>query len=106
MAVIAQTKDRWGRTVALTEEDWEHVLEGHPELVHERAFVLATIAYPDFVVCDATHANRENFYPIIDWKPDGTPRRFFKVCVEYVSAGGRVITAFRSRDRKRGETQL
>jgi hypothetical protein len=104
-SVIGQVDDRWGRTVQLATTDWDHVIDRDPELVTERAQILATISFPDIVTQDADHGDRENFYRVIEWSIVGKPRRYLKVCVQYEASGGKIVTAVRSPRIKRAETQ-
>ena len=38
-----EIQDRYGNTIYLTDERWEHVLENHPELDRNRAEVISTV---------------------------------------------------------------
>jgi hypothetical protein len=38
-----------GVTVRLTDERWQHIVTGHPEMAHERATVLQTLEDPNII---------------------------------------------------------
>ncbi len=40
---MKQITDRWGNRIALTDERWRHIVEGHPELEDFQDEVLDTI---------------------------------------------------------------
>ena len=40
---MEQVTDRWGNRIGLTDERWQHIIEGHPELEEFQNEVLETI---------------------------------------------------------------
>jgi hypothetical protein len=40
-------------------------------MVVERSLMMATVAFPDFVMRDALHGDRENFYRVVEWSENG-----------------------------------
>lgn len=48
MPLIASAKS--GLTIRLTEERWQHITEGHPELVHLQTEIIQTIEDPDKIL--------------------------------------------------------
>jgi hypothetical protein len=105
MAEIAQTTDPWGRPIVLTEERWSHIIFRHEELSERQLDILAALERPDRVMRDAGHGPRENYYQIIA-DPQADKPLYMKVCVEFDTSGGTIITAFMHRGIPRGEQQL
>jgi hypothetical protein len=105
VAVIAAARDRFGRKVILTNAAWRHILDGHADLATRRGELLRTLGAPDVVRQDAQDRNRRNYYRVVaDW---GTPRPLYvKVCVEFGSFGGTIITAHMTRRPKPAEVPL
>jgi hypothetical protein len=48
MPLIASAKS--GLTIRLTEERWQHITEGHPELAHLKSEVMQAIENPDKIL--------------------------------------------------------
>jgi hypothetical protein len=48
MPLIASTKN--GLTIRLTEERWQHITAGHPELLNLQSEILQTIENPDKIL--------------------------------------------------------
>src|SRR5215203_4264725 len=80
------------RIVTLSEEAWEHIVQGHPELARYEYLVSATISHPDDRV-DDVRLDRHRFFT----QGDG-PSEYFCVVVEHIGEVGDVITAFGHRD--------
>jgi hypothetical protein len=91
-AAAATVVDPDGRAVALTEERWAHITDGHPELAHFRDEVLETVRAPDKRLAGPTPGEAW-FY-----KQSVGPSRWLKVVVRYESIErGWIVTAFARR---------
>jgi hypothetical protein len=89
---IATVLDPDGRSVALSEERWTHIIDGHPELRSFRDGVLEAVQAPSRRLPGRT-LGEEWFY-----KAGAGPSRWLKVVVRYdASDGGRIVTAFARR---------
>lgn len=89
-------KDPLGREVRLTEDRYQfHILLEHPELSNVNQIVEA-IASPTTIAQDAVVLQRLVYYRTYQTQP----QRWMKVVVER----GEVITAYRVRRLKKGET--
>lgn len=47
MTVIAAVTDPDGRRVALTQEGWDHILDGHTDMVGRQNLVMKAVSSPD-----------------------------------------------------------
>lgn len=92
MSYIATATDPDGRIVSLSGERWEHILEGHPELLALQAAVMAAVAVPARRVAAPRWPGEEWFYA-----RDIGPSRWLKVVVLYEQGAGRILTAFPRR---------
>ena len=106
MAVIWETVDRLGRTVVLTDEAWQHILESHGEFAPQPPDVLAGIALADLVRRDRNFVRRA-----IHYRNTGPGRRRLRVVVNYrpheiLGWSGEVVTAYFTGRRYRNEVQL
>lgn len=89
-------KDPLGRGVRLTEDRYQfHILLEHPELSNVNQIAEA-IASPTIIAQDAVVLQRLVYYRTYQTQP----QRWMKVVVER----GEVITAYRVRRLKKGET--
>jgi hypothetical protein len=101
--------DVFGRQVVLSSERWEnHILRLHPEMSELFVLIEQVLSAPDLVMIDRDDPNRESYYLLGVAGRD--LNRHVKVCVEFPSGGsghqpiGSVVTAYISRDIKKGET--
>jgi hypothetical protein len=83
-----------GRLVSLSQDAWEHILLGHPELHRYESLVMATISHPHDRE-DDVRPERERYYT----EGEG-PTRYLCVVVEYIGREGDVITAFGHRNER------
>lgn len=84
-------RDSAGRTVVLTEERWEHILDGHP-IVDGHDLALETTVERCDVVCDGSRG------AVRIYGRNLGPSRWFVVVVAYASDGtGKVLTAYPSK---------
>lgn len=89
-------KDPLGREVRLTEDRYQfHILLEHPDLSNVNQ-IAETIASPTIIAQDAVVLQRLVYYRTYQTQP----QRWMKVVVER----GEVITAYRVRRLKKGET--
>lgn len=89
-------KDPLGQEVRLTENcDQGHILLEHPELSDVNQIAEA-VESPDFIAQDAVDPRRLVYYRTYQ----AEPQRWIKVVVEQ----GEVVTAYRVRRLKKGET--
>jgi hypothetical protein len=89
---IATVLDPDGRSVALTEERWAHIIDGHPELRRFRESVLEAVQAPSRRL-PGRSLGEEWFY-----KAGAGPSRWLKVVVRYdANDRGRIVTAFARR---------
>ena len=89
-------KDPLGQEVRLTENCYKfHILLEHPELSDVNQIAEA-IESPDFIAQDAVNPQRLVYYRTYQ----AQPQRWIKVVVEQ----GEVVTAYRVRRLKKGET--
>jgi hypothetical protein len=89
---IATVLDPDGRSVALSEERWAHIIDGHPELRSFRESVLEAVQAPSRRL-PGRSLGEEWFY-----RAGGGPSRWLKVVVRYdASDSGRIVTAFARR---------
>ena len=88
------TVDPDGRTVILTEERWQHIEEGHPELTDFRELVLRAVSEPMRRVRRANRRGNEEWFYLATFRPS----RWLKVVVVFDTLGvGRIMTAFPRR---------
>lgn len=90
-SVLASTLDPDGRPVDLTEERWQHIVAGHPELRPHLQSVMAAVRNPDRRMAGRSAAE-EWFY-----LEGAGPSRWLKVVVHFESGRGRIVTAFARR---------
>jgi hypothetical protein len=75
----------------LTDERWQHICNGHPELAPRQRHVMAAVSNPDH--------RRAGRWPDEAWFYLATtyPSQWLKVVVRYEQGRGRIITAFPRR---------
>lgn len=85
--LIATMTDPKGRTVWLTQERWEHILEGHPELARHLEGLKRCVEL-------AENRTRGN-YPDVEklWARNIGPAKWFTVVVRYEGRIGTIRTA-------------
>jgi hypothetical protein len=85
--LIATMTDPKGRTVLLTQERWEHILEGHPELARHLGTLKKCVEL-------AESRTRGNF-PDVEklWARNIGPAKWFTVVVRYEGRIGTIRTA-------------
>jgi hypothetical protein len=95
-AYLFTVRDPLGQEVRLTESCYQlHILLEHPEL-SDISHIADTTASPDFITQDAVDPQRLVYYRTYQVQP----QRWLKVVVEQ----GEVVTAYRVRRLKQGET--
>ena len=111
MAVHFECLDYEGVPVSCDADVWRmHVLQEHPELEEHASVVQQAIRKPLLVYQDRDYPNRKLFYLTFSLSLSSR-RRHAKVVVEYHreqdgTVKGRVITAFPSRNVRRGDRLL
>ena len=88
MTVRAAVDDPDGRTVELTDERWEHIVERHPEIEALDQTVLQAVEAPDRRLPGRV-ANEEWYYVRTD-----TPSNWLKAVVAYAEGRGHIVTAY------------
>ena len=95
-AYLFTVRDPRGHAVRLTENCYRlHIFLEHPELVDVN-HIADTITSPDLITQDAVDPQRLVYYRTYQ----AQPQRWMKVVVEH----GEVVTAYRVRRLKQGET--
>lgn len=89
--IIATCIDPAGQPVQLTHERWQHIIDGHPELMPFQHQILEAVRAPDH--------HREGRWMGEEWFYLATiqPSRWLKVVVRYEAGVGRIVTAFPRR---------
>lgn len=85
--VVSSTTDGLGRTIVLTDERWEHILEGHPEMAGLELAVMRVVESAD-KECAGNFPGARKFY-----KRGLGPARWLAVVVAYDGMMGKVVTA-------------
>jgi hypothetical protein len=62
MAIVARWTDYQGRTVELTDERWQHILQGHSEMADRLANIGVTVGTPMLAVRDRRVRRAELLY--------------------------------------------
>lgn len=91
MTVRAAVDDPNGRKVELTDERWDHIVVGHPDIRELDQTVLQAVQSPDHHV-PGRLANEEWYYVRTD-----TPSNWLKVVVAYAEGRGHIVTAYARR---------
>lgn len=95
MTVLGEVTDPDGRSVELTSERWEHIvddeLDGHPELARYRAEVLRAVSEPD--ESRLGRRRNERWY----FLRGAGPSRWLQVVVAFEQERGWIVTAFAPR---------
>jgi len=87
---VSEVSDNRGRIVVLPADRWQHIIEGHPELVAFHESVLNVIRRPERVL-PGRHLNESWHYGT------GGPSQFIKVVVHWDGDRGVIVTAFARR---------
>lgn len=93
--------DHQGRTVRLTKERQEHVLE-HPEMVGQFGRITETVREPELVVATRMDESVHVYHRFYDTTP--VTSKYLQVAVKLLEADAFILTAFYSSRQKRGET--
>lgn len=91
MTIRAAVDDPSGRKVELTEERWDHIVVGHPDIRELDQMVLQAVSAPDRHMRGRL-ANEEWYYIKTD-----TPSNWLKVVVAYAEGRGHIVTAYARR---------
>ena len=91
-----QVEDPRGLAITVAPDDWEHVIEGHPEMGSRFAEVLQTLRTPTVIQLSATDSGSHLYF----WLKPTTVGRFSGLYVTVVvkideaAATGRMRTAY------------
>jgi hypothetical protein len=91
VTIRAAVDDPNGRKVELTDERWDHIVEGHPDIRALDQTVLQAVQSPDHHM-PGRLANEEWYYVKTD-----TPSNWLKVVVAYAEGCGHIVTAYARR---------
>jgi hypothetical protein len=91
MTIRAVVDDPNGRKVELTDERWDHIVVGHPDIRELDQTVLQAVQSPDRRM-PGRLANEEWYYVKTD-----TPSNWLKVVVAYAEGRGHIVTAYARR---------
>jgi hypothetical protein len=80
-----------GTPVALTDEDWRHILARHGEMASHLTGIAACVSHPTHIV--PGRSAREVWH----YLADSGPSRYLKVVIHYHADRGYVRTAFGRR---------
>lgn len=86
--IIASTTDGLGRTIVLTAERWEHIVDGHPELDGLELAVMRAVETADITVDGNKPGTMKHC------AKDLGPARYLSVVVAYEGNMGMVRTAY------------
>jgi hypothetical protein len=99
---LMNADDPRGEKVYLWENRfYEHVAIRHPTATVES--IQKTVENPDMITRDAKFQNRDNYYAL--GNDPQFPGAYMKVCVEFSSDTGKVVTAF-TTDRLKPEEEI
>jgi hypothetical protein len=87
---LINTDDPRGQRIILYEDRFYGHISGHPSVTVDS--IQITVTNPDIITRDVSRANRDHYYakgadPLF-------PEAYLKVCVQFDSDTGKVITAF------------
>lgn len=85
--LIATMTDPKGRTVTLTQERWEHIIEGHPEVERHLAALKQCVERAEA----RTRGKSEDSEKL--WLRNVGPAKWFSVLVRYEGRTGAIRTA-------------
>jgi hypothetical protein len=88
VTIRAAVDDPNGRKVELTDERWDHIVVGHPDIRELDQKVLQAVQSPDRHM-PGRLANEEWYYVKTD-----TPSNWLKVVVAYAEGRGHIVTAY------------
>jgi len=92
-----------GVTVRLTDERWQHIVAGHPEMANERDRVLESVEAPDFVQA----GDYGEVLAIRHWPMTTLGSKFVVVVYREIDrTDGFVLTAYLARRPSRSRTVL
>jgi hypothetical protein len=93
--------DYSGRTVRLTEERWQHIIE-HSEMAGQQPRLQRTLKEPSRVLTSQLHASVHLYYRLFERSPVG--RKYLMVAVKMLQDDAFVITVFFTDELKGGQT--
>lgn len=84
--------EKFGRTIHLSKERWNHIVIQHPEVVSSFFFIEQTLQNPT-AIRESTYDPNVRWYYSYDKKRKGAAK-FFLVSVKYLNGHGYIITVF------------
>lgn len=87
---LINTDDPRGERIILWDDRFYGHISGHPSVTVES--IQRAIENPDIITRDVKFANRDNYYA--KGRDPLFPEAYMKVCVQFGSDTGKVITAF------------
>lgn len=79
MTVIAKVTDPQGYVISLEQERWDHIIEGHPEIIKLQDILINTMREPELILSDSQD-------PVIHFYYRLTGRSIFRRDDIYMSA--------------------
>ena len=94
-------RDRFHRSIRLTDERLDHLLDFHPEMANQLRRIRATLSSPTYVVQSSNDIAAELFYKFYNTSPVGA--KYLCVIVKAIGDDYFVLTAYFTDKIKRGE---
>lgn len=89
-------KEKFGQSIRLTEERWQHIIERHPETKRHLSKIQSTIQNPDIIVINQYNQSERYYHKYFK-----SLENYLIVVIEYKKKF--IITAFISRKIKKGK---
>ena len=91
MSNIFEIKDKNGKEIRLTKEQWKHIRKKHPE-VENTEEIEETLKRPDKITFPKIDDTIGFYYKYFKNRP--SPQNYLLVLVKYLNGDGYVITAY------------
>jgi hypothetical protein len=104
--VVFEVADGRGRMVQLREKQWQHIVDGHPELHGEEEALRLTISDPDIVVRPRSRARGRGIERRVNCRRDAHSRYnqlYLWVPIDYGRDESWVVTAYLTPLPPKGE---
>jgi len=95
-------KDKFGRTISLTDERLQHIITDHPEVLGPADKIEETLMFPSVVI-----KSEDDPYVWLYYKPYTVfpkQKSFLVVIIKISNGEGFVITSFYVKNLQKGET--
>jgi len=90
MSIIFEVKDKSGRKIRLTDKQWSHIRQDHPEIENE-GLIKETVLKPDKIT--QPYEGSKHYYSKY-YKNRKSPDNFLMVIVNYLNGTGFIITFY------------